>query len=103
MQHYNWPGNIRELMNILHNIVVLNSAETVEWEMLPAELQAGSSNSVNTDNFESEMPIRPMHEMEKEIIENAISRCGGNVNQAAGLLGMSPSTIYRKRLAWDSD
>ena len=40
---------------------------------------------------------------EKETIENAIAACSGNIPQAAALLELSPSTIYRKRLAWQSN
>jgi two-component system repressor protein LuxO len=38
--------------------------------------------------------------VEREAIEEAIRLCGGNVPKAAGFLGVSPSTLYRKRVAW---
>lgn len=47
--------------------------------------------------------IRPLKDVEREVIERAIAGCGGNVATAAALLGISPSTIYRKRLTWETD
>jgi len=48
----------------------------------------------------SEQIIRPLAEMEQEIIERAIGQCNGNIPKAAAHLGISASTIYRKRAAW---
>lgn len=45
--------------------------------------------------------IRPLWMVEKETIENAINLCDGNIPQAATLLEISPSTIYRKRATWE--
>ena len=50
----------------------------------------------------SKSEIRELWEVEKETIENAIEICGGNIPQAAGYLGIAPSTIYRKRATWQS-
>jgi two-component system repressor protein LuxO len=44
--------------------------------------------------------IRPLIEVEREAIERAIALCGGNIAKAAAHLGVSPSTIYRKRASW---
>jgi two-component system repressor protein LuxO len=41
--------------------------------------------------------------VEKEAIEDAIQHCGGNIPRAAALLEVSPSTIYRKRQAWEAE
>jgi DNA-binding NtrC family response regulator len=45
--------------------------------------------------------IRPLAEVEREAIEEAIRLCGGNIPKAAAFLGVSPSTLYRKREAWE--
>jgi len=47
--------------------------------------------------------IRPLAVVEREAIESALTVCGGNVPRAAAALGVSPSTLYRKKQAWDSD
>jgi two-component system repressor protein LuxO len=45
--------------------------------------------------------LRPLKDLEREAIEHAISHFDGNIPQAAAALGVSPSTIYRKRQTWD--
>ena len=47
--------------------------------------------------------IRPLAVVEREAIESALIACGGNIPRAAAALGVSPSTLYRKKQAWDSD
>ena len=104
---YAWPGNVRQLQNVIRNIVVLHEAELVQPAMLPSPLnqlipqrqpEMAPVVSANGDS----VTIRPMWLVEKEVIEQAIASCGGNIPQAANLLELSPSTIYRKRLAWSS-
>ena len=105
---YEWPGNVRQLQNVVRNIVVLHDGETVQPSMLPPPL----NQLIPSDRFISslpqaplsaESPIRPMWVVEKETIEHAITQCAGNIPQAASLLELSPSTIYRKRLVWGTD
>ena len=45
--------------------------------------------------------IRPMADIEREVIESAIEQCNGNIRKAAALLGISAPTIYRKKAVWD--
>ena len=47
--------------------------------------------------------IRPLSEIEREAIEHAVERCGGDVRKAAVLLGVAPATIYRRLRAWRED
>lgn len=51
---------------------------------------------------ESDLMIVPFWEQERDIIESALSLCNGNISRAAAALQISPSTIYRKKLFWDS-
>jgi len=44
--------------------------------------------------------IKPLAEIERDAIENAVEFCDGNIPKAAALLEVSPSTIYRKRQSW---
>lgn len=48
-------------------------------------------------------PVRPMWQIEKEAIQNAIDFCDGNVLNAAVLLELSPSTVYRKKQNWEQE
>jgi DNA-binding NtrC family response regulator len=99
---YHWPGNVRQLQNVIRNTVVLHHGETVAPEMLPAPLaepirEAGVDvPTARPNNGE----IRPLWLIEKEAIEHAVAVCDGSIPKAAARLKISPSTIYRKRLAW---
>ena len=188
--NYPWPGNVRQLQNVIRNIVVLNQGELVTTDMVPAPVNpvgsgpgrvpgmiapaaptalptqgglapaavAPPQNSVasgaaasaptpqspgalvenlaaealraSTNGTVAPLPLRstapvegivnpqasgegapirrraegilPLWETEKLAIEDAIESCGGNIPKAAALLGISASTIYRKRQHWET-
>lgn len=114
MMSYDWPGNVRQLQNVVRNIVVLNDGEEVELQMIPAPVSAevpvqSRFNRTSTltsvhQHLESTQrkssEVKPLWEVEKEAIEYAISYCDGNIPKAAALLDVSASTIYRKRERW---
>jgi len=116
-----WPGNVRQLQNVIRNVVVLNDGDVVESSMLPASMMPVSSQApvlasyptgpaagINSQQVQSheapvgEDDIRPLWQAEKDIIEAAIAACDGNVPRAAACLGISASTIYRKKMTWDA-
>ncbi len=118
---YSWPGNVRQLQNVIRNIVVLNDGDEVAEDMLPPPLDAvlsgppafgvidkeaspGASDRQTAARMAAAGPdqlIRPLAEVERETIERAITICGGNIPKAAQHLGISASTIYRKKAAWE--
>ena len=117
--HYAWPGNVRQLQNVVRQIVLLNDGDIVVPSMLPAPLShirpsvmpapmpAPAAPSIVTiapaSNGHSPVaePATPtsfsLSELERDLIELALEQCGGNVLQAAARLEISPSTLYRKR------
>jgi two-component system, repressor protein LuxO len=109
---YDWPGNIRQLENIIHGMVILNTGDKLTSEMIIKALSTtiGLSdkfvpevfvkNEPTTIAVNSQSEIIPLWLMEKNAIENAINHCHGNVPQAAALLEVSPSTLYRKKQSW---
>ncbi len=117
---YDWPGNVRQLQNVVRNIVVLNQGDTVTPAMLPSPLDqpitakktagvaapgapAAAPVSVGDDTAGSlDEAIRPLAELEREAIERAVALCDNNVPRAAHYLGISSATIYRKRSAWQA-
>lgn len=110
LQGYDWPGNVRQLQNVVRNIVVLNEGEEVTASMLPPPLEIKSTPSTERAVKISELStiagiseIKPLWLTEKEAIEAAIKACDGNIPRAAALLEVSPSTIYRKRQAWTQE
>jgi len=110
MLNYEWPGNVRQLQNVIRNVVVLHDGDRVLPTMFPPPLNSVPVTIIPQQpalaaplvTINSAETIRPMWLVEKETIENAIAACDGNIPQAAALLELSPSTIYRKRLAWQS-
>jgi len=111
---YRWPGNVRQLQNVIQNVVVLHDAELVAVRMLPPPLNAGVSEDTARSaglpeadavsrRPDEKASIKPLWLLEKEAIERAIDYCGGNIPRAAALLEVNPSTIYRKRQAWSAD
>ena len=61
------------------------------------------SSAAASPYFNSDGTIRPMWQVEREAIQNAIAYCDGNVLNAAVMLELSPSTVYRKKQAWEAD
>ena len=112
MEQYLWPGNVRQLQNAIHQMVILYDDNLIEYSMLPdyvftGDLKAGllpDEDSVNDQHGESRnlthSAVVPLWKIEKYTIESAISACEGNVNKAAGLLEVAPSTLYRKLRSW---
>jgi two-component system repressor protein LuxO len=94
-----WPGNVRQLENLMRRIAVLADGGEVSASMLQASAAAGELGPQG-GRAERRAPVRPMWEQEQRIIEDAIASFGGNVSLAAAALEISPSTIYRKRQSW---
>jgi DNA-binding NtrC family response regulator len=113
-----WPGNVRQLQNVVRNVVVLHDGTEVTPRMLPADLTAeiargpimparadhggaGMSRTALRALLEPLVGV-PLAELERELIEACIARCGGSIPRASRMLEVSPSTLYRKRSAWDA-
>ncbi|MCA0937867.1 sigma-54 dependent transcriptional regulator [Vibrio alginolyticus] len=103
---YEWPGNVRQLQNVLRNIVVLNHGKEITLEMLPPPINQPLAREPKADAVElkamTASDIVPLWMTEKLAIERAINACDGNIPRAAGYLDVSPSTIYRKLQVWNS-
>ncbi len=115
-----WPGNVRQLLNVIRNIVVLHDGTQVTASMLPGEIaleaahHAPANDSVPPRRLGEDGPddggtLRSrvaqlvgaaMAEVERELIEATIAHCDGSIPRAARMLEVSPSTIYRKLEGW---
>ncbi len=104
--NHSWPGNVRQLQNVLRRVVVLNDGAAVTAAMLAPQVALGRgevelhSTTASAGRSQSREAIAPFWEQERQIIEDAIAAFEGNVARAAAALQISPSTIYRKRMAW---
>ena len=112
-----WPGNVRQLQNVIRNIVVLHDGEQVDGAMLPAPLDGNLdlhspaiapmprhmqpfAPTAEPSTEGGTASIRPLAELERDAISNALAICAGNVPEAAHYLGISAATIYRKKSSW---
>ncbi|WP_297198532.1 sigma-54-dependent Fis family transcriptional regulator [uncultured Pluralibacter sp.] len=107
LRRYRWPGNIRELSNLMEYLVnVAPSGEIIDMSLLPpnllsssdlAEPSAARSSSAPASQEES---VTALEEMERQMIREALSRYS-NKKQAADELGIGIATLYRKIKKYD--
>jgi PAS domain S-box-containing protein len=91
MMAYDWPGNIRELENMIERAFILCHDGLIDITHLPAELTAHGSSGVEISN------VRTAHEMlDAQIIQAALDHNRGNRAAAARELGIHKTTLYRK-------
>jgi len=91
LMEYEYPGNIRELENIIEHAFVLCNGDLIEMKHLPPEFRTGEAGPVEQLNAPASL-----QSIEAMLIGEALRRHGGNRKAAAGELGINPSTLYRK-------
>ncbi|MBZ0258512.1 sigma-54 dependent transcriptional regulator, partial [bacterium] len=113
--NFDWPGNVRQLQNCIQQCVVLNDNKILEADVLPelvrntapihfynkapeagisTDATSGSGLSLSSDPQKRGSKIRPLIDMEKEAIDNALQITRGNVALAASALQISTATLY---------
>ncbi len=91
---YDWPGNVRELENSLERACALSSGEEIQVSDLPTQIYSVPVDL--TAVSQTSNAIIPMAELEKQSILNALAQVNGDKMQAARLLGIGKTTLYRK-------
>ena len=93
MARYDWPGNVRELENALERAAVLTKTEAIDVDALPTKI----TQPVATRVVSERAPLNPTLEViERAYILWVLDSEGGNKARAAEVLGIDPSTLYRK-------
>jgi two-component system, repressor protein LuxO len=121
-----WPGNVRQVLNVIRHVVVLNEGGLVTTSMLPDSLERETVMPAGwpaapTEHGAGAVPLatgidaavpsgqtfsldaligQPLADIERAVIEATLARCEGSVPRAARMLALSPSTLYRKLEAW---
>jgi two-component system, repressor protein LuxO len=101
-RRHRWPGNVRQLLNVIRNVVVLHEGGVVTPAMLPDDL----SRRIDLPTAEApraameDLLGQPLATIERRVIEATLARFGGSVPAAARSLDVAPSTLYRKLEAW---
>ncbi len=85
LHRYSWPGNVRELRNVLERAVILAGHGQINVRHLPKNLTRTRKTT-----------LRPLVEVERNHIDTVLRATGGNIKQAALILGISRSTLYEK-------
>jgi transcriptional regulator with PAS, ATPase and Fis domain len=94
MQH-DFPGNVRELENLIESAVLLETTDLLQPRSLPLQL-LGETSQIPTDAWEDTSIIRPLDEVERNTILHALKVSDNNISRAARALGIDRSTLYRK-------
>ena len=102
LQAYEWPGNVRQLRNVIDWTLIMtpgDAKEAIRADMLPAEIGAIAPAVVKWDRSGELMalPLRDAREMfEREYLLAQIMRFGGNISRTAAFVGMERSALHRK-------
>lgn len=92
---HDWPGNLRELQNVIKRATLLNPSSVLELSSLPPEFYSNQVSSDASTNLRDEA--------EKSAIKDALALAKGNKSRAAELLGMSRKTLYNKITQYQLD
>ena len=95
---YPWPGNIRELENVIERALVLTEGERISLEDLPEAVRRPAPEGPGGMSVDSDDLSVKRHgaKLERHLIERALDRTGGNKTQAAELLELSPRALRYK-------
>ncbi|HEV2336441.1 MAG TPA: sigma-54 dependent transcriptional regulator [Stellaceae bacterium] len=102
LQSYTWPGNVRQLRNVIDWLLIMapgEADEPVRADMLPNEITAIAPSVVKWDKGSEIMtlPLRDAREVfEREYLLAQVTRFGGNISRTAAFVGMERSALHRK-------
>jgi len=106
LRNYGWPGNIRELKNLVQRLLILGAGEEIEVEeveqALSSQPQRASAGGVARSMYD--LPLREAREQfEREYLQHQLTACGGSVGKLAQVTGMERTNLYRKLRALGID
>ncbi|HTO39914.1 MAG TPA: sigma-54 dependent transcriptional regulator, partial [Rhizomicrobium sp.] len=101
LQAHNWPGNVRQLRNIVERLLILatdDAAQVISADLLPPDLGASAPwGNAGKGDLVISMPLREAREIfERDYLLAQINRFGGNISRTAAFIGMERSALHRK-------
>jgi two-component system nitrogen regulation response regulator NtrX len=100
LQAYDWPGNVRQLRNVIERTVILTPRDRlarIDPDMLPPEISGGQMAGNSGMTALMGVPLREAREsFEREYLRIQIRRFSGNISKTAGFIGMERSALHRK-------
>jgi len=93
LTHYDYPGNIRELMNIINSAVIVESAGELRKKSLPNYFL---ENTVVGDGSMGDVSLKSLEDVENDHIKKVLSFTGGNRTKASQVLGISRISLLSK-------
>lgn len=97
LMRFDWPGNVRQLANVMQNMVVIAEGDRLEVRHLPDEVNSGPSGVGAGDGSNDAIAAGlSLDQLEKQAIRNALRIHQGNREAAAKMLGIGERTLYRK-------
>jgi two-component system, NtrC family, nitrogen regulation response regulator NtrX len=101
LQAHGWPGNVRQLRNIVERLLILagdDLTEAVTADLLPTDLGSGNGwNGGKGGDLVISLPLREAREIfERDYLVAQINRFGGNISRTAAFIGMERSALHRK-------
>jgi two-component system nitrogen regulation response regulator NtrX len=100
LEAYHWPGNVRQLRNIVERLLILatdDAAEAISADLLPSDVNGSHGGNGNRTDLVITLPLREAREIfEREYLLAQINRFGGNISRTASFVGMERSALHRK-------
>ncbi len=95
---YQWPGNVRQLKNMIEWVTIMHPGKVIVPDMLPPEItRADKSNNLSLLEKTVTLPLRQARELfERDYLANQLQRFSGNVSRTADFVGMERSALHRK-------
>lgn len=94
LTEFQWPGNVRQLENAMHRLAVMIDSSVIEKKHL--DFLTVENTEMGTEESFQDSVMLSLEEVEKRHIRRVVLHCKGNMSQAARVLGVSRSTLYRQ-------